>query len=106
MRNKLIFNSKLAKVINWILTKLTGTGIRGIVIFRTAYFPKNKKDTYESTIIHERTHIKQIKRDGMVYFIIKYLLELIINLIKYKNYWKAHGRISYEEEAFQKSQKK
>ena len=65
MKNKLVFNSRIAKLIDFISRKLTGTGIAGFVIFKTAYFPQSREDTPQSTIIHEKTHIRQQMEDGI-----------------------------------------
>ena len=102
MNNKLVFNSRIAKVIDWILSKLTGTGIAGIVILRTAYFPQSREDTPQSTIIHEKTHIRQQEEDGIKFYI-RYYYEFIYYLIKYRSWWKAHRNISYEIEAFEEA---
>ena len=102
MKNKLVFNSRIAKLIDYILRKLTGTGIAGIVIFKTAYFPQSREYTPKKTIIHEKTHIRQQMEDGIKFYL-KYKAELIVNLIKYHSYWEAHRNISYEIEAFEEA---
>ena len=102
MNNKLIFNSRIAKLIDYISRKLTGTGIAGIVIFKTAYFPQSREDTSEATIIHDKTHIRQQKEDGIKFYF-RYFYELIKNLIIYRDYWEAHRNISYEIEAFEEA---
>ena len=102
MKNRLVFNSRIAKLIDWILSKLTGTGIAGVVIFKTAYFPRSREDTSEATIIHEKTHIRQQMEDGIKFYF-RYYYELIYYLIKYRSYWEAHRNISYEIEAFEEA---
>ena len=102
MKNRLVFNSKLAKLIDFISRKLTGTGIAGIVILRTAYFPQSREDTPKKTIIHEKEHIRQQEEDGIKFYF-RYFYELVVNLIKYRSYREAHRNISYEIEAFEEA---
>ena len=102
MKNRLVFNSRIAKLIDFTLRKFTGTGIAGIVIFKTAYFPQSREDTSEATIIHEKTHIRQQKEDGIKFYF-RYFYELVVNLIKYRSYREAHRNISYEIEAFKEA---
>ena len=89
------FNHWLPK----LLSKLTGTGIAGIVIFKTAYFPQSREDTPKKTIIHEKTHIRQQEEDGFFWFLINYISEFLINYVRYFSFQKAYRNISYEVEA-------
>lgn len=49
---------------------------------------------------HEYCHTKQMKRDGYVYFYIRYLYEYVRGLIKYKDSRMAYHNVSYEVEAY------
>ena len=53
-----------------------------------------------STINHEMIHMRQMKRGLIVGFLIRYGLEYLYNLIKYKDGYKAYRNISYEHEAY------
>jgi hypothetical protein len=48
---------------------------------------------------HEQEHIKQIKEDGAWYFYSRYLLEFLMNFVKYGDFEKAYYYISYEMKA-------
>ena len=102
MKNRLVFNSRIAKAISWICERLLGRGIAGIVILRTAYFPQSREDTLKKTIIHEKTHIRQQEEDDIKFYF-RYFYELVVNLIKYRSYWEAYRNISYEIEAFKEA---
>lgn len=59
------------------------------------------KDPSPFIVNHERIHLDQIKRDGCLYFYIKYVLEYIHSrLFKGMNHNQAYITISYEQEAY------
>ncbi len=52
------------------------------------------------TINHERIHTAQMKELAFIGFYILYLIEWLIRLIQYRNYFKAYSNISFEREAY------
>lgn len=52
------------------------------------------------TLNHERIHFDQIKRDGVLKFYAKYLMEYTKNRFKGMGHWDSYFSISYEVEAY------
>ena len=52
------------------------------------------------TLNHERIHTAQMKELAFIGFYILYLIEWVIRLIQYRNYFKAYSNISFEREAY------
>lgn len=50
---------------------------------------------------HELVHVEQYKKLGMVRFLIRYLLEFVVNLRKERTCRKAYMAIPFEREAYQ-----
>lgn len=51
-------------------------------------------------IHHELIHIKQQQEMLVIFFYIAYLFNYIINLIKYRNHYRAYKSIVFEREAY------
>jgi hypothetical protein len=49
---------------------------------------------------HERIHFAQIKRDGFIYFYVRYVVEYLINRFRWMGHDLAYINISYEVEAY------
>ena len=73
--------------------------VNAIVLFQTIYFAMTKNLVTERLIRHEKKHIEQQKKEGSIKFKIKYFLEYLKNLAKYRNHHRAYYYISYEIEA-------
>lgn len=58
------------------------------------------KHPSEDLIIHEQTHLTQIKRDGVLQFYFRYLKEYFSGRKQGLNHYEAYRNISYEREAF------
>lgn len=72
------------------------------------YFPKPIDQNDPGTvylIVHELVHVEQYKKNGMILFLLKYLNELIRNLITYRRFIPAYKNISFEKEAYMKGSK-
>ena len=77
--------------------------IRGITLYPYICIKYSESISFKKRIIHhEWIHIIQVRRDGFFRFYFKWLIELLINFLKYKNYNKAYKNISYEAEACKK----
>jgi len=69
------------------------------------YFSKPLNQNDPSTIFliaHELVHVEQYKKNGTISFLLKYVGELIRNLIIHKRFIIAYKKISFEEEAYKK----
>ena len=79
-------------------------GFVGINLFGVLFVRKEYKGFLPYDLLrHEQIHTEQMKRDGYIYFYVKYLYEYIKNLFKYKNSNKAYYNVSYEIEAYNKN---
>lgn len=64
-------------------------------------FLKHKKLKNDTVLInHEKIHLRQQIELLIVPFYIVYLLEFIVRLIKYRNWYVAYRNISFEREAY------
>lgn len=52
------------------------------------------------TINHERIHTAQIRELAFIFFYILYLLEWIVRLLQFRNFYTAYENISFEREAY------
>lgn len=84
--------------------RLRKYNIKGITLYPFIFidkYIKNESEEYECLLVHEKVHIRQQKKWFIIPFYIKYGIEYIINLIKYKgDTYKAYYNISFEKEAF------
>jgi len=63
---------------------------------------KNSKLELDSRLIrHEQIHFKQQLELLIVFFYILYLLNYLINLVRFRNHDKAYFQICFEKEAYQ-----
>lgn len=72
--------------------------IQGMVLYPFVLFAS--KDPDEHLRNHERIHVEQIKRDGVLRFYSQYLLEYFLLRLKKMNHDQAYRNISYEKEAY------
>lgn len=76
-------------------------GFVGINLFGVLFVRKEYKGNLPVDLIqHEQVHTEQMKRDGYVYFYVRYLYEYVCNLCKHKDSRKAYYNVSYEIEAY------
>lgn len=74
--------------------------ILGLTIFPFIIL-KNKKDRYNKILLnHEKIHIKQQIELFVLPFYLLYLLDFIIQYLKYKNIYRAYRNIIFEKEAY------
>lgn len=73
--------------------------IQGMVLYPFILFESNSPD--ERLINHERIHVEQIKRDGVLRFYGRYLWEYFKGRLNKMNHDEAYRHISYEQEAYQ-----
>ena len=71
----------------------------GIVLGRHAFFAKEPN---KRILSHEMVHQAQMDRVGVFMFYVIYLKDYVLNLIKYKNHWRAYFNIPFEIEAYSK----
>lgn len=51
-------------------------------------------------VVHERIHLQQQGELLVFPFFLLYLLEYLVNLVKYQSHYKAYFMISFEQEAY------
>jgi hypothetical protein len=87
MKIKEIHNSKLAKLL----------GVGGVTLYPYIFYvnvPEN------SVRYHEFCHVLQIRKDGVLYFYTRYLLEYLWGRVRGKSHDLSYRSISYEREAY------
>ena len=82
------------------LLKLFPREIEAVTIFNHVFLRHEEHRTHRFILNHERIHVCQMKRDGYVFFYLKYFLEYIKNRFKGMGHWRAYRQISYEVEAY------
>ena len=87
MRIREIFGSKIAQLL----------GVEAIVLYPFILYRSDK--IHIGLRRHERKHIEQIRRDGVLKFYFNYLKEYIANRISGMSHWYSYYNISYEIEA-------
>ncbi|MBS3099389.1 hypothetical protein J4462_04205 [Candidatus Pacearchaeota archaeon] len=81
-------------------------GLKGIVYYPFVLIAVSKKEARKNNLLkHEWIHVKQIRRDGFLYFYFRYFFEFVVGFFRYWNVWKAYRNISYEKEAYAKEGK-
>jgi len=91
MKAIIVKNSKVPKMLSWFINA------RAITLF-PFIFIKDGGD--ERLINHELIHIAQYRELFVVGFLLIYLWDFVIGLIKYKNYNDAYRSIRFEREAY------
>jgi hypothetical protein len=72
--------------------------IEGIVLYPFVLFAS--REPHADLHNHERIHCDQIRRDGVVYFYLRYLWEYSCHRLKGMTKDQAYRAISYEREAY------
>lgn len=76
-------------------------GIRGIAYYPFIFLYCSRQQALKERILHhEWIHVQQIRRDGAIYFYLRWLFEFFVHFIRYRNLSKAYRIISYEQEAY------
>lgn len=64
-------------------------------------FIKSKKFLADKTLLnHEKIHLQQQAELLLVFFYVLYILNYVINLVRFLNHKKAYSNIIFEREAF------
>ena len=63
------------------------------------FFKGSEEDVSDSLIRHEREHVKQYKRDGIIGFLSRYFYEYLRGRLSGMDHSEAYHNISYEKEA-------
>jgi hypothetical protein len=71
-----------------------------IALWPFVLFKHDKSNVQIHTIRHEKIHIVQQVETGIIFFYAIYFSNYLINLIIYKNHWKAYKNICFEREAY------
>lgn len=79
--------------------------VNAIVLFQTIYFSDNENEISKRLLEHEKVHVKQQERLGNFIFLIIYILEFLLNLIKYHSWFRAYYNISFEKYARRKTRR-
>jgi len=72
--------------------------VEGVTLFPFIFM---RRDVPLYLIFHERIHIRQYAELLVVVFLIIYILNYLINLIRYRNFLKAYMNICFEREAYE-----
>lgn len=72
----------------------------GIIFVRKEYKQYEQTNRFAIVIRHELIHTAQMKELNYVFFYLQYVIEYIIKLFYYFNFYKAYKNISFEREAY------
>jgi hypothetical protein len=91
--------------------KLMGKRTIGVTIFpfiflKKSYFDKQPKEVLETTINHEKIHIKQQIELLVVFFYLWYFLEYYVKNFKYTFKEDVYMNLSFEREAYENESNK
>lgn len=76
--------------------------IRGIVYYPFVLIAISRGEAIKERILHhEWIHVQQIRRDGLLYFYLRWNVEFLLRFLKYFHYRRAYREISYEREAYE-----
>lgn len=75
-------------------------GYQGITLYPIVFLKDKKLLANDYLLNHEMIHIKQQQELLIIFFYLWYVIEFIIKLMKYRSWWKAYRRISFEREAY------
>jgi hypothetical protein len=73
--------------------------VDGVTLFPFIFV---RRGVSETLIRHEQVHLIQQIKYLIVFFYIRYILEYIINLFRFRNTQQAYLNISFEKEAYSK----
>lgn len=72
----------------------------GVTIGKTIYYKSSSPNNQLRN--HERVHIEQYRKFGVLLFLTFYMLQYLYNRIKGLNHFEAYRNISFEKEAYSK----
>lgn len=93
---KIKFNHWLPKLLLKILFK--DSTYCAVTLGYTIYY--SGIQMYQSLLVHELTHIRQIRKYGILGFYLTYFLCYILNFFQYWNWEKSYYWIPFEQEAY------
>jgi len=79
---------------------LVPKGYTGITIFPFVFLKTKSLKTDMVLINHEKIHLRQQLELLILPFYIFYIVEFLIRLIQYRNWYSAYRNISFEREAY------
>ncbi|WP_452600173.1 hypothetical protein [Pontimicrobium sp. MEBiC01747] len=79
---------------------LVPKGYTGITIYPFVFLKHKKLKNDVVLINHEKIHLKQQLELLIVPFYTLYLIEFIVRLVQYRNWYSAYRNISFEREAY------
>ena len=74
-------------------------GIGGVVLFKQIFYARSEEEVSDRLRKHERTNVEQQRRNGVVFYTIKYIYEYLKGRLKGKTHRGSYLNISYEIEA-------
>jgi len=90
-------NFKIKEYYNSILPKFLK--VNGITIGNRIFYSESKENVSTRLRIHEKEHVKQYAKEGILCFLIRYFYEYILNRFKGMKHQDAYLNISYEIKA-------
>lgn len=72
---------------------------KGLALYPFIFF--NSRHVTIKTITHERIHIEQQRELLVIFAYLWYLIEFIVRIIQYGNFYDAYRNISFEREAYE-----
>lgn len=79
---------------------LTFNFVKGISLYPFVILDNKELKLDKAFINHEKIHLKQQVELLLVFFYIWYLIEFVVKLLKYRNFYEAYRNISFEREAY------
>lgn len=89
MQVRLVYNHWLPKILR----------IGAITLYPFVLISSRSIVTGQRLIKHEMAHVEQVRRDGWLYFYVRYLWEYARNLVYLRSHSDAYLQISYETQA-------
>jgi len=87
----IVRNSKIPALLSWVIE------VYAITLFPFVFI-RDEGDL--DTITHETIHFKQYLETLVIGFLLIYLIDFIVGLVKYRNGAEAYFRIRFEQEAY------
>lgn len=77
-------------------------GYTGIALYPFVFFGHPKSKLNKVLVNHEKIHLRQQLELLIVLFYIWYIVEFLVRLVQFKNWYMAYKNISFEREAYAK----
>ena len=88
----IIYNTRLVKTITLGFAD-------GITLFPFILLVDEARG-YREAILHERIHLRQQAEMLVVGFYLVYMVILLVNLVRYRNFYRAYSNVFFEREAY------